>query len=234
MSLPRALEGRTALVTGGGSGIGRAIARALSASGAACRLAGRRREPLEATAAMLEDASAHVCDVRDGAAVAALVASLEPLDVLVDAAGIIHAGAVHELDPDDVEDLLRTNLLGAFHLLRAVLPGMRARGRGDIVVVSSIATERSFPTMGAYAASKAGLEALVGVAREENREAGIRVLEVVAGATSTELWSGFWPDAPRDRMMAPDDVAGAVRAALTLPESATLERIVIRPRRGDL
>jgi len=147
---------------------------------------------------------------------------------------VIRAGETHVLTGEDLEAVFRTNLLGAFHACQLVLPNMRARGAGDIVNVASVAAESDFPTMAAYAASKAGLLALSGAIRAESRTHGVRVLDVVAGATDTEMWASFWPDAPRERMMSADSVAHAVLAALTLPRDATMERVVLRPIGGDL
>lgn len=230
----RSLAGREAVITGGGGGIGRAVASLLCEAGVSVHLVGRERERLDEACAGLVAATAHACDVRDAAAVDALRDRVDGADILVNAAGVVHAAHLHELSCEIFEETIATNLTGAFRMCKAMLPGMRARGRGDIVNVGSVAAASGFVTMGAYGASKAGLEALSAVIRTENRAQGIRVVDVVAGATATDMWSGFWPDAPRDRMMAPESVAACVRSALELPRDATIERIVVRPIGGDL
>jgi len=227
-----------AVVTGAGTGIGRAIALALARRGRRLVLAGRRLERLQSTreevAKLAHEPIVRACDVAVPEAVDALRPDLEDADVLVNAAGIARAGLVHELPVSAFDEVLAANLRGTFLLCRAILPFMRERGRGTIVNVSSVAARRSFSGMGAYAAAKAGLLALSGVIREENRAFGIRVVDVVPGATDTPIWESVWPGAPRERMMTPDEVAEIVVDAITREGTAMVEEIVIRPQGGDL
>ncbi len=234
------LTAATAVVTGASSGIGRAFCLALARAGVRLILVGRDVARLDAvrdeTSRIDTSSGATIlaCDLTDKVAVERLTASLGPVDVLVNAAGTMAAAGVHELDLTRFDAVLDTNLRGAFLMSRAVLPGMRERRRGIIVNVLSIAVRRSFPGMGAYAASKAGLAALSGVIREENRGYGIRVLDVVPGATRTPMWDDFWPDAPRERMMAAEEVADAAVAMLSFDGDAMVEELVVRPQEGDL
>jgi NAD(P)-dependent dehydrogenase (short-subunit alcohol dehydrogenase family) len=152
----------------------------------------------------------------------------------VNAAGTIAAAPVHELEVEVFDEILATNLRGAFLLCRAVLPGMRQRGRGIIVNVSSVAARRAFSGMGAYGASKAALGALGAVIREENRALGVRVLDVVLGATRTPIWQRFWAEAPLERMMDPEEVARTVVSVLSFDGAAMVEELVLRAQGGDL
>ena len=228
------LSGRTALITGAGSGIGAAVARAVSERGCATVLVGRRKDRLAETAAAMTNRVIRTCDVRREAEVDDLVANVGPIDVLVNAAGVAHAAPIPALETGAFDDSIATNLRGVFLLCRALLPRMRERGTGSIVNILSVAARTPFAQNAAYAASKAGLAALSAVMRVENRDRGIRVIDLYPGATDTPLWDDLWPEAPRERMMPPEDVARAVVAALTASDAAMLEEIVIRPQGGDL
>ena len=153
-----ALTGRTALVTGGGNGLGAAIARALHARGAAVVLAGRRPEPLQQVCDELgERASWHACDVADPASVAALADALAQVevDVVVNNAGV--AGPVApltEISVEEWDEVFDVNVRGVFLVCRAFLPPMVARGRGDVVNVASVSGKRPLVRRTPYAASK--------------------------------------------------------------------------------
>jgi 3-oxoacyl-[acyl-carrier protein] reductase len=158
------LTGRVALVTGGGQGIGAAIARRLAAAGARVALLDLQPGPAGGLArelaglAVAGDVTAEADVAR---AVAAVEARLGPIDVLVNNAGIVgRAGKTWELDKAELERVLAVNLVGPFVCCRAVLPGMLARKYGRIVNVASIAGKEGNPTLGPYSASKAGLIAL--------------------------------------------------------------------------
>ena len=229
------LEGRTALVTGAGSGIGRAIAQRLADEGARLVLLGRNLDRLNDVADAVGGAATVVtADLTDADATDRALAAVGPVDILVNAAGIIASGEVHAFELEAFDRVISTNLRGAFLVSRAVVPAMRERRGGVIVNVSSVAARQWFGGMAAYAASKAGLLALSGVLREENRSNGIRVLDIVPGATRTPIWDDFWPDAPRDRMMDADEVAAATVRAITLDGDAMVEELIIRPTGGDL
>jgi NADP-dependent 3-hydroxy acid dehydrogenase YdfG len=223
-----------ALVTGAGSGIGRALAASLDQAGARVILTGRREDRLAAVAAGLARPTVAPADVCDAEAVSRLARTYPEVDLLVLAAGAATAAPVHEIDVAAFDHVVATNLRGPFLLCRAFLPTLREHPQSDVVILSSVSARRSFRGMGAYGASKAGVAALAGVLREENREHGVRVLEAVIGATDTDIWDDVWPSAPRDRMMAPASVARAVVAALSAGDDATVEEILVRPVGGDL
>ena len=228
------LDGRVALVTGGGRGIGRAIALALAADGADVAVVYRRdAESAAAVVKEIEGLGRHgrtyAADVGDPAAVDAMVANVVDdfgfVDILVNNAGVASRGkAVVDTDADEVERLLRTHAVGAHVLCRAVLPSMRTRPRGDIVMISSLIT-RDVPANGApYAMAKAALEMLAATLAKEEVRHGIHVNVVAPGLVDTDMGrrlarATFGSDDmraldasfPFGRVCSPEDVAGVVR-----------------------
>lgn len=177
------IEGSRVLITGGGTGIGRALAEEASRRGARVAICGRRPEPLEEVAAAT---GAHplVCDVADPAAVEEMVAAASEAlggtpEALVNNAAFGHRARLLELASVDFEAVLRTNVLGAFHVAQAVARRMVADGRGgSIVNIGSSAARKGYPTGSAYAASKFALSGLSECWRAELREHDIRVIQV--------------------------------------------------------
>jgi NAD(P)-dependent dehydrogenase (short-subunit alcohol dehydrogenase family) len=232
------LDGRVALVTGGNRGIGRAIALALADGGADVAVVYRRDE--DAAAATVKEiealgrrARAYAADVGSPAeveaAVAAVVADFGFVDILVNNAGVASRGrAVAETDADEVERLLRIHAVGAHSLCRAVLPSMRTRPRGDIVMISSLITHEIPPNAAPYAMAKAALEILAATLAKEERRHGIHVNVVAPGLVETEMGrrlakATFGTDDmraldaafPFGRVCSPEDVAGVVRFAVS-------------------
>lgn len=213
---------RTAVVTGGGRGIGAAIARALTARGLAVTVFARTRAQLERVVAERAAALAVAGDVRSEADVARLVAeherALGPVDVLVNDAGILVRGLAEEISPAAFREVLDVNLTGAFLCARAVIPGMKARGRGRIVNVTSISGTIGTAGAGAYNASKWGLIGLTKCLAEELRPHGVQCVAVSPGSVDTEMLRKT-PFAPE---MSADDVARVVAfAALDAPAAIT-------------
>ncbi len=191
------LEGRVALVTGGGRGIGRAVSIALAEDGADVAINYRRDEQAAVdTVAEVEKlgrrAAAFHASVdswdEDEAMVAAVLDELGPVDILVNNAGIASRGhSVVKTDPDEFERVWRTHTFGAFALSKLVLPSMRERPRGDIVMVSSNATVHMAGHSSPYNVAKAGLEALARTLAKEERRNGIHVNVVAPGLVETEM-----------------------------------------------
>jgi 3-oxoacyl-[acyl-carrier protein] reductase len=186
------LSGCRAVVTGGGRGVGRAVAEGLAAAGASVVVWARSRDEVDETARAIRErsgqATAHALDVTDSAAVARAAAEVGPVDLLVANAGTLSAlGAPWEVDEYDWWRDVETSLRGAFLCARAVLPGMLERGSGRILNVASNVAVRPSPYQSGYAAAKAGLlswtEALAAAAGPH----GIRVFSVSPGYVATEL-----------------------------------------------
>jgi len=191
------LDGRRALVTGGGRGIGRAVAVALAEAGADVALTWRRDEQAASDAvaeiaARGRVATAHRADLTAVDECHALVAEVGerfgPVDILVHSAGVASRGRpVVGTDPDEVDRLFRTHALSAFVLCRELLPSMRERPRGDVVLISSAATSHMAAGGAPYNMAKAALEALAMTLAKEERRHGIHVNVVAPGLVETEM-----------------------------------------------
>lgn len=240
------LEGRKALITGGGTGIGRSVALAFAAAGADVFIGGRREEPLAETAALhakSKSDEAHAihwktCDVGELEDVRALVdeatRTLGRIDILVQSAGInVVDRSMARTSPEDWERVLRINATGAFYVVREVLPQMRERGDGLVILISSIAGRRAIPLGGvAYNASKFAMSALGISAGYEEREHGIRFTNVYPGEVDTPILERRPVPVSaehRARILQPQDVANLVLAVASLPPRAHVPELVITP-----
>ena len=229
------------MITGASRGIGLAIARALGAEGCDLVIASRNQAALKKTsrelARMGQRVLAKPCDVSDSASVDQLFAAIKKqfgrLDFLINNAGITHAMApVDKLSVEVWLQVLANNLTGMFLCTRAALPIM---GKGAAIVNNlSVAARDVFAGQAADCASKHGALGFTNTLREELRARGIRVIALLPGATDTEIWKQFWPDAPRGRMLRPETVADAVVNALLLPAESTVEELVLTPTAGKL
>jgi len=228
-----------ALVTGGGSGIGAAVAHRLAADGMRVVVAGRRARELACTAAAYApQITTAVVDVSDRAAVERWVASVQAelgrIDVLVNCAGMNTVKrTMADLSPADWQRVLEVNASGAFHCIQCVLPHMRARGSGTIVNISSVAGIRAVPLGGvAYNASKFAMTALGTTVGEEERGNGIRVTNIFPGEVDTPILEARpTPVTPehRARMLQPEDVAATVGLICALPPRVRIPELVIIP-----
>lgn len=226
------LLGRSALVTGGTSGLGEACARALAKEGAAVVAAGRRG----ATGPLILPRGGQVVstalDVTDEEAVVARLAELPELEILICAAGLGAFAPVVRTPVADLRALLEVDVVGTFLCAREALRSMSTRRRGHIVVIGSIAAQRAFVDCGAYTAAKAGQHGLAKVLAEEARAYNVRVSLIAPGATDTAIWDGR-PGFDRDRMMVPDDVAGVITSVVARSNLA-IEELTILPPAGAL
>jgi NAD(P)-dependent dehydrogenase (short-subunit alcohol dehydrogenase family) len=232
---------RVALITGGGRGIGLACARTLARSGFHVVITGRDQVRLQSAAAELEELKATIlairCDVSDPGSVEELFVQIRKqyssIHVLMNNAGVAHAGlTVEKLPLSTWKQVIDTNLTGLFLVAKSALPMM---GAGATIVNNlSIAAVHAFAGMSAYVASKSGGLGFTNALREELRQRGIRVLALLPGATATEIWQQFWPDAPVEKMISPGAVAEAVLHAISAPANASLEEIRIGPTTGML
>ena len=222
----------SALVTGGSSGIGLAIARMLRGEGYGLTLAARTVERLEAAAAEL-DAAAVAVDVRDEAACAVVVAAhLERhggLDVLVNCAGVGIAGRIGDMATKHWDLQQAVNLRGAFLVTREALPALR-EARGYVVNLASIAGTIPTPGLAGYGAAKAALIALTRSLDREEAASGVRVTALCPGFVDTPM--AEWTGIAADEMIQPEDCAELVRALLRLSPSARVPVVVIE-RAGE-
>jgi NAD(P)-dependent dehydrogenase (short-subunit alcohol dehydrogenase family) len=212
----------TAIVTGGGRGIGAAVARALTARGLRVTAFARTARQLDEVVRAGGAALAVVGDVRSEADVRRLreehERTLGPVDILVNGAGILVRGPAEDLSAEAFREVLDVNLVGAFLCAREVIPGMKARRRGRIVNLASISGTLGTPLASPYNASKWGLIGLTKCLAEELRDAGVQCLSVSPGSVDTEMLART-PFPPR---MRPDEVARVVAfAALDAPDAMT-------------
>ncbi|MFT3821664.1 MAG: SDR family oxidoreductase [Rubrivivax sp.] len=237
-----ALDGQVALVTGGGSGIGRATALRLAAEGARVVVTGRRPSPLDDVVAEIRAQGgqawarpAHL-ESRDElqTLVQGIVRDLGPVDILVNNAGA--SSRVRNLlwvDPDDWDATIAVNLNAVYVLIQAVLPAMIAKGGGTVVTVSSLAAARPGLLGGApYGAAKAAVSNLMAFVHATFRNQNIRSTTILPGEVNTPIMDTRVrpPTAQeRARMVDPDDVARAILLVCTLPARTTIEQLVISP-----
>ena len=205
-----------ALVTGANRGIGRVLAEGLAAAGHGVGLLGRDRAGLARVAGAIAAAGGRaavaVADIRDAAAVAgsvdAITAELGDIDLLVNNAGVIDPVEVPvwEADPDAWWDVVETDLRGPFHLVRAVVPGMVARGHGRVIALSSGAGAQDRPIYSAYCVAKAGQFRLTGALHLAGHDRGLRAFELSPGVVRTDMTTGMAMHDDRTDWTAPQDV----------------------------
>jgi NADP-dependent 3-hydroxy acid dehydrogenase YdfG len=232
------LAGQTALVTGAGSGIGRAIAIALASEGTSVGLVGRRRAALEETASTASGAGHWVApaDLASESSLAALAAAVrkrtDRLDILVHSAGSYARGDLAEASIADFDTQLAANVRGPYLLTQLLLP-LLLDAHGQIVFVNSTAANRAAAGVGQYAATKYALKAIADSLRDEVNGRGVRVLSVYPGRTATPLQEHIHKLEGRpyraDTLLQPDDVARMVVCALGLPSTAEVTDLSIRP-----
>lgn len=234
------LAQKVAVVTGGSSGIGYAIASALLAEGCNVVITGRSESKLQAAATRLAGAGTgrvlpHVCDVREPYSVDALFDMVQTqfgaLDILVSNAGISQAPTSAEQTSVEMwREMIDTDLSSVFLCARAALPMMK---RGATIINNlSAAARQVFPNFSAYTAAKTGAYGFTRALRDELMSRGIRVTALMSGATSTDIWQQIMPDVSHEGMMDPQTIAQAVLYIVLLPAEANVDELLITPTVG--
>src|SRR5206468_11314250 len=231
------LKNKTAIVTGGTKGIGRAIAEALIGEGLTVCISARNQNEIDEAVKQLSKsqtgrAIGFVCDVRVYDQVQALinhvVKELGGLDILVNNAGIGTFETVEETSPEDFRATLETNLFGVFYCCHEAIPQMKKRGGGYIINISSLAGVNAHPRMAAYNASKFGLNGFSDALLQEVRHDNIKVSYIMPGSVNTE----FGGDSPSDEkswQLTPADIARLVIDLLHHDDRSLPSRVEIRP-----
>ena len=235
-------ELRSAVVTGAGSGVGRATALKLAAEGWRVALVGRREDALSETASMGDGRGSfrvEPCDVGRAAQVRDMARRVldawGPVDVLVNAAGTnVPCRSLEVLSEEDYLLMIDANMHGAYYCAQAFLPGMRARGEGTVVNVVSDAGKQASPKAGpGYVMSKFGMAGLTQAINAEERGRGIRACAIFPGDIDTPLLDRrpVVPDAAaRARMMQAEDIAECVMTCIRMPMRVVIEEMLVRPR----
>jgi NADP-dependent 3-hydroxy acid dehydrogenase YdfG len=251
MARPVHPDRRPAVVTGASSGIGAATAVTLAAAGFPVALGARRTDRCEELAGQIRDgggeAVVHALDVTDPDSVTTfakrVAADLGPIEVVVSNAGSSAPGVVHEVDSERFAREVDVNLLGAHRLVRAFVPGMVERRRGDVVFVSSDVAVRVRPFMSAYAAGKWGLEGMVHAMQMELEGTGVRASIVRPGPTWSEMGSDWDADegarvinewvrfglARHSKFLKPAALAEAIATVVGAPRGVHLNLIEVSP-----
>lgn len=232
------MSNRVALVTGASSGIGEATVRALASAGFETIAAARRLERCEALAAEVGGRAVRL-DVTDGDSVARMAEQVGPVDVVVHSAG--GALGLDRVEDGDVEQwraMYDANVLGVLRVTQALLPGMRSRGSGHVVVLGSIAGFEVYPGGAGYTAAKHAVNAVCRTLRLELVAEPIRITEVAPGMVDTEFSTvRFAGDAERAASvyagltpLTAQDVADIVAFCVTRPEHVNIDHVVVKPR----
>lgn len=221
----QSIKGKNALITGAGKGIGKAVAQQLAAEGVNVALIARTEKDLEAVAAELKSSGVKVvyaaADVADRAAVEAAIAKLTSelgsIDILINNAGVGKFGKFMEMEPEEWEHIIKVNLLGAYYVIRGVLPGMLARQSGDIVNISSTAGQKGAAVTSAYSASKFGLIGMSESLMQEVRKSNIRVTTLTPSTIATDMAIDLkLTDGNPDKVMQSEDFAELIVMQLKL------------------
>ncbi|MEZ2295300.1 SDR family oxidoreductase [Variovorax sp. RCC_210] len=235
-------QGKVVLVTGASSGIGEAVTRALAAAGHRVVIGARRTERLQALTLELREqglrVSARALDVTRLEDMQQFVAFAEatygPVDVIVNNAGVMPLSPLNALKVDEWNRMIDVNVRGVLHGIAAVLPGVEARGKGQVVNVSSIGGHAVSPTAAVYCATKYAVRAISDGLRQETDR--IRVTVISPGVVESELADSITDDSARDAMKAfrriaiqPEAIARAVAYAIDQPDDVDVSEVIVRP-----
>jgi short-subunit dehydrogenase len=229
-------------ITGASRGIGRAVAEKFARDGAI--VAASSRSPIDLNSLQKEltlegfRVITVPCDMMNSSAVTSaysyIVQEIGPVDVLVNNAGTSVFKSFIDTSLEEFDIISQTNYRGAIVAAKAVLPSMIEQKKGYIFNIISITVRKLFANSAAYAASKASLATAMDVLREEVRGSGIKIINIIPGATDTAIWPQRIRDKFRERMLTPDIIAETILSAYHQSPESSIEEIVIRPAGGDL
>ncbi len=233
------LEGKVALVTGGGQGLGECICRTLAGAGTTVVAADLKPEPAERLAGQLRDAGAQAfavqLDVGNERQVADVLRQIverhDRLDILVNNAGTDVTLPIEELSIEAFDRVLRTNLRGPFLLSKSAFPILKRQEQGHIVNIVSTAAKRTWANASAYHASKWGLLGLSHALHVEGRQHNVKVTAVVAGGMRTPFILDRFPDVDPGVLQDPRNVAETIRFVLTQPDETVIPEVMVIPMR---
>jgi short-subunit dehydrogenase len=230
------------LITGAGSGIGKATALAFAQAGMPLVLGGRTQSKLESVAQMAMDYGVAVkIAVIDLASpdqvrerISAIAEDCGPIDILINNAGMGYTGTLADTPLTDWQRVINLNLTSVFQCVQGILPGMRQRQRGTIINMASIAAHQTFPNWGAYCVSKFGLLAFSKTLAAEERAHGIRVMTLSPGSVNTGIWDTdtVQADFDRSQMLSPETVAQTLLYAVQMPQTAVIDDLILMPNAG--
>lgn len=224
------LGGKTALVTGGGGGIGREIATQLKAAGANVAICGRNVEKLEAAAHAIGGALTLPGDLLDDTYVQSCVdrtvETFGGLDILINNAGVALSKPFAETTIEDFDRVMATNVRAPFILIRSALPQLR-KARGRVINIASVVAHKGYPLQSAYAASKHALLGLSKSLANELYEDGVRVHVISPGGVYTDMAKVARPDLSPDGLISAAEVADAVMFLLSLDKNAVIDEICL-------
>lgn len=230
------LEKKTAVITGGTRGIGKAIATRLVESGANVFVCSRRLPDVTKSVEELSKvgkAGGTLCDVRDEASVESMLAECEKVfggvDIVINNAGLAFPGkTVEEISGDEFRETLETNLFGVFYVCHHAIPMLKKRGGGYIINISSLAGQNPIPKMAAYNASKFGLNGFTEAMMQEVRHDNIKVSYICPGSVNT----AFGNDTPSDEkawQIQPADIAQIIVDLLSMDSRVLPSKVEVRP-----
>jgi len=228
-------------ITGASSGIGKAAAKEFARTGSTVFASSRRKNELERLNNELEDEKLSVeifpCNIASSPNVDQTVKKIlatHKIDCLINNAGITSFKLAAENSINEIDDIIRTNLLGPIYSIKSVLPSMIKQGGGTIINILSVVTKKIFTRSSAYSASKHGLIGYTNSLREEVRDQNIRIVNIIPGATQTPMWSTEMRKKHGERMMTVEEVAQVIVWLYLQKGNLVTEEIVLRPILGDL
>jgi sepiapterin reductase len=233
---------RVIWITGASTGIGKEIASEFSKAGHIVVVSARRKSRLVRIVSEIKyadrEASAFVCNVMSERSIQITSKRIREkygsIDLLINNAGVTVFKSFMETKTFDYDNVIDTNLRGAFLCIKSVLPQMIKNKKGHIINILSVAANTSFENSSVYAASKAGLLAMSNGLREEVRRFNIKVSNIMPGAVETPMWDSKSRQRYKNRMMSAADIAKIVLQIYQQPRKVLIEDVIVRPVKGDI